>query len=556
MSQLRLLPLGGMGKVTQNMYAYEYENEILLFDCGIGFPDVQMLGVDVLIPDISYLLKKLDSGSKIVGMVLSHGHDDHIAATPYLLPSLPEFPIYASPLTAGFARNRMAESEAAGREIIVLKDKQPVKISSFFEIESFAVTHSVPDTKHFAIRTPEGVIYHGTDFKLDPNPVDGVVTDVEHIAQIGKEGVRLMLMDCLRVERNEWVKSESTVGPVIEKEMMSTQGKFVITLMSSHIHRIQQVINAAVEEKRKVVFIGRSVEQNVEVALELNKLHIPDGVMVNKKHIEDYPDHELCIVIAGSQGQEGSSLVRAIYGEHPVITIKQHDKVVFSADAIPGNEIPYYSSIDELARNGVEVIYPDISPDIHQSGHASAPEQQELLRLVQPQYVMPIGGADRHRVLFKHGVAEEVGLSSDQVLLPEQGEVIGLTKDSRPQVVEKVSLKALNVDGLGIGDVGPVVLSDRKTLSNSGIIVLIIPRTKGQLDLANLAVISRGFVFMKEADEVVKYIKDQTVQIINDLGAKAKDDDIKRALEKRLGKRIHKVIQREPIILPVILSTQ
>lgn len=553
MSQLRILPLGGMGKVTQNMYVYEYEDEIMLFDCGIGFPDFQM-GVDILIPDVSYLHKKIEAGTKIVGLVLTHGHDDHIAATPYILPTLPDFPIYASPLTAGFAKNRMSESEAASREIIVLKDKQPVKIGSFFEIESFAVTHSVPDTKHFAIRTPEGTIYHGTDFKLDPNPVDGVATDVEHIAQIGKEGVRLMLMDCLRVERNVWTKSESMVGPVIEKEMLSTRGKFVITLMSSHLHRIQQVVNAAAQLHRKVVFIGRSVEQNVEVALELHKLTIPDGVMINKKHIEDHADHELCIIIAGSQGQEGSSLVRAIYGEHPVIIIKQHDKVVFSADAIPGNEISFYSAIDELARNGIEVIYPDISPDIHQSGHASAPEQQELLRLVQPQYVMPIGGADRHRVLFKRRVAEEVGMRADQVLLPNQGEILGISQDSKPQIVEKISLKALNVDGLGIGDVGPVVLSDRKLLGEAGIIVIIIPKVNGQLDLAKISIISRGFVFMKQADEVVKFIKDQTVSIIHDIGLSAKEDEIRRGLEKKLAKRIHKVIQREPIILPVIME--
>ncbi len=555
MSQLKLVPLGGMGKVTQNMYLYEYENEILIFDCGIGFPDLHMPGVDVLIPDISYLLKKLDEGKKIVGMVLTHGHDDHIGATPYILPDLPEFPIFGSSLTIGFAKNRVAESEAADREMRVITDQKPVKIGTYFEIESFAVTHSVPDTKHFMIRTPEGNIYHGTDFKLDPSPVDQVVSDIEHITQMGKEGVDLMLMDCLGVEKADWVKSESTVGPAIEKEMATTKGKFIITLMSSHIHRIQQTVDAAEKHGRKIAFIGRSVEQNVEVALALNKLFIPSGMMVDKRKTNNYRDNELCLVVAGSQGQEGSSMVRAIYGDHPMIVIKQSDKVVFSASAIPGNEVPYYSSIDELFRNGVNVVYPTILHDLHQSGHGSMPEQQELLSLVKPKYVMPIGGSDRHRVLFSKNVASSQGYKENQVLIPSSGEVIGISENTAPKVVDKISIQALNVDGLGIGDVGPVVLSDRKSMSEAGIIVLVIPKRKGQLDLKNISIISRGFVFMKEADEVIKFIKDQTVGIINDVGFDAKESEIKRAIEKRLARRIIKVIKREPIILPVILNT-
>lgn len=554
MSQLKFLPLGGMGKVTQNMFLYEYEDELLIVDCGIGFPDLHLPGVDVLIPDITHLLKLLEQGKKIVGMVLSHGHDDHIAATAYILPQLPDFPIFASPLTAGFARNRIAESEAAGWPITTIQDKQPVKIGQYFEVESFAVTHSVPDTKHFAIRTPVGVIYHGTDFKLDPSPVDGVVSDLEHITQVGKEGVLCMLMDCLRVERNSWGKSESTVGPAIENAMVHTKGKFIVTLMSSHIHRIQQTVDAAVQHQRKVVFVGRSVESNVEVALQLGKLHIPTGVRVDKRQIGDYSDSKLCIIIAGSQGQEGSSMMRAIYGEHPVITINPNDKVVFSANAIPGNEIPYYGAIDELFRNGVDVVYPDIEPVIHQSGHGAAPEQQELLSLVKPQYVMPIGGADRHRVLFTNKVAQKVGMEAHQVLIPGHGDQLSFSQNRPPEVVDNISLKALNVDGLGIGDVGPIVLSDRRSLGQSGIIVIIIPKVKGRLALKQMTVASRGFVFMKEAEEVVTFIKEQTAKIVSEVGLKKKDEEIKKAVERRLGRRINKVIKREPIILPVIIE--
>ena len=273
MSNLKILPLGGMGGVTQNMYVYEYDNEIMIVDCGIGFPDIQMYGVDIVLPDISYLLKQVNAGKTIVGMVLSHGHDDHIAATGYLLPQLPEFPIYAAALTAGFAQNRMKDM-GVGREVQVIKDGQPVTLGQNFSVETLAVTHSVPDTKHLIIKTPAGIVYHGTDFKFDESPVDGVKSDYARMEAIGREGVLLALSDCLRVEKNETIGSESNVGPVILAHMREVKGKVLATMMSSHLHRIQQTVNAAVELGRKVVFVGRSVEQNVQIALELKKLFI------------------------------------------------------------------------------------------------------------------------------------------------------------------------------------------------------------------------------------------------------------------------------------------
>jgi ribonuclease J len=552
MAELRIIPLGGMGNVTQNMFVYEYDQEMLVVDCGIGFPNVYMPGIDVLIPDISYLKTKLEAGKKIVGMILTHGHDDHIAATPYLLPELPEFPIYASALTAGFARNRMKDG-GVEREITVVKDNQEFKIGQHFTAVAYPMTHSVPDTRHYAIHTPEGIIYHGSDFKLDTAPVDNQKPDFEHISKLAEEKVLCMMIDCLRVERSEWTKSESTTGPVIEAAMVGTKGKFIMTLMSSHIHRIQQTIDAAVKHGRKVVFVGRSVEQNVDIALQLEKLSIPKGVKVDKRDIEDYGDDQLCVIIAGSQGQEGSSLVRAVYGEHPVIQIKPQDKVVFSADAIPGNEIPYFDAIDELFRNRVTVVYPDIEPNIHQSGHASAPEQQELLGMIKPQYVMPVGGSDRHRVLFIDKVAKPVGINSDRVLIPANGEVLSFHA-GKPSIAETISLKPQLVDGLGIGDVGPVVLSDRRLLGQAGIVMLVIPKVKGRLEPSKITVVSRGFVFMKEADEVITFLKRTTAEIIADLGPQAKEEEIKRSIEKRVGRRLYKIIQREPMIVPVIVE--
>jgi ribonuclease J len=552
MSKLKLLPLGGMSSVTQNMYLYQYEKEILLVDCGIGFPDMYMPGVDTLIPDISYLQEQVQNGAKIVAMLLSHGHDDHIGALPYLLPDLPNFPIYASPLTAGFAQDRLSDKKI-DREIQVVPDKKMIKLSQFFSFELIAMTHSVPDTKHIVINTPVGKIYHGSDFKLDKAPIDGILSDMAEVKRTADQGILLALVDSLRVDRNVWTKSESSVGPALEKEMANVKGKILVTLMSSHIHRIQQVVNACAKLGRKVAFVGRSVEQNVASASLLNKLHFPDGIQADKNHLAEIADNKLCIIVAGSQGQEGSSLVRAVYGEHPIIQITPQDKVIFSANIIPGNEINYYAAIDELSANNVEVVYPEINRDIHSSGHASSVEQRELVDTLSAKYLMPIGGADRHRAIFRKIVANAAGYDNQHVLLPKSGEVLGIDNNGI-KVIDKVLLNAKAVDGLGIGDVGPIVLSDRLSLSKAGIIVLVIPKIAGTFDLAKMKVVSRGFVFMKEADEVIAFIKEKTAEIIEVEAQTITDDDLKKKIERKLAKKLYKVIKREPMIVPVIVE--
>ncbi len=547
-----MVALGGMGNVTQNMYVYECEDEMLLVDCGIGFPDSYMPGVDVLIPDVRYILTQLEAGKKIVGLIFSHGHDDHIAAAPYIFPHLPEFPLYGSPLTAKFAETRMSDSGVM-RKVTVVSNTEVVKVSEYFSFQLIPVTHSVPDTRHVVIRTPEGIIYHGSDFKLDDAPIDGIKTDEALIRAIGKEGVLCMNIDSLRVERSEPTPSESAVGPELMALQKRTIGKHIVTLMSSHIHRIQQVVNAAESVGRKVVFVGRSVEQNVATALDLKKLHMKDGTFVDKKDMSNYRDSELCVIVAGSQGQEGSSLMRAISGEHPVLQIKKTDMVVFSADVIPGNELAYFAAIDELFRTGVHVVYPDISPTIHSSGHASKPEQLRLLSWVQPRYVLPIGGADRHRYLFSQAVIESGAMHENQVLLPDSGEIIGFS-DGNVRSIDRLTLQPQVVDGLGVGDVGPVVLSDRRALSEAGMVVVVIPRHKNEFLLRDMTVVSRGFIFMREAQEVIEFMKQTVAEIIAEQGDRTKDDDIKRTIEKRLARKLYKIIKREPLIVAVILD--
>ncbi len=550
---LKIASLGGMGNVTQNMYLYISGKEILIVDCGIGFPTQAMPGVDVMIPDITYLKELLDDGSQIVGMILTHGHDDHIAATPYILPELPLFPIYASTLTAGFATERILDG-GIDREITVFQDGVPFKIGQDFVVTGFPVTHSVPDTRHFAIKTPAGTIYHGTDFKIDLQPVDGVLPDFTAMAKVGSEGVVCMLMDCLRVERQMWGKSESAVRLAIEESMFEVEGKYIMTLMSSHIHRIQQTVDVALQMGRKVAFIGRSVERNVQVALRLQRLHIPSEAIVDKRDLADHKSKELCIIIAGSQGQEGSSLMRAVFGEHQLLTIEKKDRVVFSSDAIPGNEIPYYTAIDELSRNQIRVLYPDVLPDIHQSGHGGAMEQQMLLSLVKPRYVMPIGGQDRHREKFHELVAEKLGYKDSEILVPISGEIIEFDHDAPARVCDHFHVGSRLIDGLGVGDVGHSVLSDRIALGREGMIVLVIPKIAGRLEIGSMEVVSRGFVFMKEAAEVIEFIKTTVAETVSEVGESAKQDDLKRAIERRLTRKLYKIIKRSPMILPVFVE--
>jgi ribonuclease J len=325
--------------------------------------------------------------------------------------------------------------------------------------------------------------------------------------------------------------------------------------MSSHIHRIQQIVNAAKKHHRKVVFIGRSVEQNVQIATEMGKLDVPKGMMIDKRKIGSYKDNQLCVIIAGSQGQEGSSLIRAVYGEHRQVRIKEDDKVVFSANVIPGNEISYYRAINELAGNGVDVVYPDVNPLLHQSGHASAAEQREVIKLLKPKYVMPIGGEDRHRAKFREYVAQSLGYTKEKTLTPQTGEVLGIS-NGEVKVIDQISIRGRTVDGLGIGDVGPIVLSDRRLMSQSGMIVLILPRHKGRLNFKKMRVVSKGFVFMKEAEEVIDFIEKETAGIINSLSkSKQKSDKaVREAVERKLSRKLYKVIQREPIIIPVIMD--
>lgn len=547
MPSLRIVPVGGMGDVTKNMFVYEYGNDLLLVDCGIGFPESSMLGVDVLIPDVSYVKTKVEQGARIVGMCLTHGHDDHIAALPYVIPTLPDFDIYASELTAAFAMARMQDG-GVEKEVHVAPYTQQISLGSF-KVEFVHVTHSVPHTTHLLIDTPEGLVYHGSDFKFDLSPVDGKLPDFTAIARAGQKGVLCLLSDCLRVERTNWSPSESILKETFIREIADCRGKYIVTLMSSNLHRIQSLAEVCQEFRRKMVFVGRSVEQNVDVASRLGVLSIPRKMIVHKKQMDQYRDDELCVVVAGSQGQPGSSLVRAVYGEHPLLTVHPHDKVVFATEPIPGNETNVYEAIDELSRNRIDVAYSEVDTGLHVSGHAGATEQQLLIALTKPRYLLPIGGNDRHRVEYQK-LAVKMGYKEDEVLLPENGVVIELSSQMAKEA-EKLTLKSLMVDGLGVGDVGNIVLSDRKQMAEEGMVVIIIPQRHGVYDADNLKVASRGFVFMGHSDEIVRTIKDEVARILTEGGDEV---ELKRKIERKLSKKMDEVIGRRPLVLPVFMN--
>lgn len=544
--KLRIIPLGGMGNVTKNMFAYETPDEILIVDCGIGFPDYTMLGVDLLLPDISYLLERKE---KIVGMLLTHGHDDHIAGLPYLFPQLPNIPVYASRLTAGFALDRCRESEAQ-------PDITEINVNPFtvgqFTITPIPITHSVPDGRHFVIKSPYGTAYHGSDFKFDDNPVDGRLTDYEAIRKAGEEGIDLLLSDSLRSERPGHSLSESLLRETFEKEMRVCKGKCIITVMSSNIHRIQLAIDVANQMNRKIAFIGRSVEQNVKTAEKLGFIHLPPDI-IHKRKIDKFDPREVCVIIAGSQGQVGSSLERASKNDHDLISIDQKDTVVFATEPIPGNEVYLYDTIDNIARIGAEIAYPDVRDDdtLHVSGHGSSEELIKLIALTKPKYLMPIGGAYRHMIQYQR-LAQSLGYKKEQVFVLDNGDTLAVTRQGVFKD-KKVKLKEVIVDGLGVGDVGYVVLSDRRVMAQSGIVVVVvlIDKKSGQL-IGDPEIISRGFVYMKNAKKLIGQLSQKTKSILPTNIGQREWSGIKPVIEKNIQKLVYQETQRQPLILPVI----
>ena len=546
---LKLIPLGGVGDVTKNMYIYEYGDDILIVDCGVGFPDEAMPGVDLVIPDISYLR---DKKHKIRGIIITHGHEDHIGGLPFIWPEL-NAPIYTQRLTAGFIRSKFIEHNLPKNKIIEVKIDQKLDLG-VFKISFYQVSHSVPDSTGIVIRTPVGLIIHQADFKIDWTPVSGQVTDVAQAASLGKEGVLLLLIDCLRIDKPGFNKSEKSIEPTFEKAAQETQGKLFITMTSSNVSRMQQAINVAQKLGRKVAVVGRSFEKNFQIARDLGYLAVPAGLVVASDAISSHAPKKLLILIAGAQGQSDSSLVRLANEEHKQVKLIKGDTVVFSADPIPSTESAQNALIDSLSRLGVHVIYSAITSDLHVSGHAASEELKLMVNLIKPKYLMPIGGTFRHMDIFGSQMFE-LGYEQDHVLKMMDGEILHI-KNGQARIEGRIEVQNVFVDGLGIGDIGSVVLRDRQKMSEEGVVVVVvsIDQQTGKLT-SEPDVISRGFVFGEIAEDLLDEARLIVKQTLEKHSHKISDwRFIRRMIEDSLDKYFDQITERRPLILPVVVE--
>lgn len=548
---LRIIPLGGYGQVTRNMYLYEHDNDILLIDCGIGFPTEDMLGIDLLIPDVSYLEGKQD---RIRGMILTHGHEDHIGALPYILPKLGgDFPIYASKLTAALAQEKLEENNVH-RKINVVDTETTYNIGPYV-INAARVSHSIPDTFHYMIKTPSGTVYHGADFKFDFTPVDGKQPETGKIATYGNQQIDLLITDCLGSERQGATPTERKLDEMFERELAHCKGKFIVTTMSSSISRLQQAIRAAVNRGRKVVLSGRSIEKNVQIALKLGYLEIDPQHIISSKQIKQYPDHQLAFLVAGSQGQPGSALHRIATGDHSFISINPGDKVVFSSDYIPGSETAIHWVIDTLYEQGATVVYSDIKDDLHVSGHGSRHDLMLLVNLTRPKFIYPVGGTYRHMIQYS-SMVQDMGYKKENVLFP-QGRTVLVKQAGDVSLGERINIRNVMVDGLGVGDVGKVVLRDRQVLAEEGVVIVLLQLDANTKELAaEPDIITRGFVYLNPNDNSL--LSEAKQIVAKSLGTnKGRLTDwhaIKDNVADQLSRFFAQRLERHPMLIPVIIE--
>jgi ribonuclease J len=525
---LSLIPIGGVGNVTKNMYLYEYNNEILIVDCGLGFADETMLGVDLLIPDITYL-KNLPAGKRIVGMALTHGHEDHIGGLPYILPDLPgQFPIYATPLTAELSNAKLRDYGEAPRVQKVNFDGGEIKIGPF-TLNFIRVTHSVLDSSNIFIKTPVGNFYHGSDYKIDLTPFDGKRTDFKKIAQLSKDGVLCMLSDCLGAERKGHTPSEAKLTAAFEEELENCKGKFVVTTYSSNVARVNQVLQAAEKFGRKVCFVGRSVIKVKDIAQNLGYIKMPRGMEILPNQLKNYKDSDIVLLVAGSQGQENSALSRIVSGEFKEIHLTASDVVIFSADPIPGNEVSVYALVDDIARIGARVIYSALSDGFHVSGHASSEDLTLMMNLVNPKMVLPIGGTYRQMVQYRN-LAEKQGFEAKNILLLEIGQEV-LFNQNGARIGRKLNLEKLATDGV--------------------VVVLTEVAASGQVD--NLDIVVKGLSQVEIADIQKSLALEIKTQLQKRQGLRDRFL-MRKAISEIAEKFIFRKLRKHPLVLPVIIE--
>lgn len=548
-NKLKIIPLGGLGEVGKNITVIEYNDDIVVIDCGLIFPEDEMLGIDMVIPDITYLLKNRE---KVRAIVLTHGHEDHIGALPYVLKKI-NVPIYGTKLTLGLVENKFKEHNITNAKLNIIKPNDIINLGCF-NIEFIKTAHSIPDSVALAIHTPIGTVVHTGDFKIDYTPINNNMIDLHKFAEIGSKGVLALLADSTNVERPGYTMSEKTVGATFNDIFLMADQRIIVATFASNIHRIQQIVNSAVLFGRKVVVSGRSMVNVINVALELGYLNIPDGTLIDINDMNNFPYNEIVVITTGSQGEPMSALSRMAYSEHRKLELVPGDLVIISATPIPGNEKTVSRVINQLMEKGANVIYESLA-DVHVSGHACQEELKLIHTLVNPKYFIPVHGEYRH--LKRHAqLAEELGMDKENIFIAQNGSVIEFTPDSA-RFGPSVTSGNILVDGLGIGDVGNIVLRDRKHLSEDGLIVVVVTISKQDgTVIAGPDIISRGFVYVRESEDLMEESRAVVKEVLDECVKNHITDwaTLKSNIRDSLRGFIYEKIKRNPMILPIIME--
>ena len=548
--KLKIISLGGLDEIGKNMSVYEYGGDIVVVDCGMGFPDDDMYGIDVVIPDVSYLIK---NEQKIRGIFITHGHEDHIGALPYVLRSI-NAPIYATRMSAGLIRLKLEEHRLLDKVKIITCEAGDVVKAGKFSLEFIHVNHSIADAVGFAIKCGVGTCIHTGDFKIDTTPIQGGMMDLARLGELGKEGVLALLADSTNVERPGYTHSESSVGASFDALFKGCEERIIVTTFASNVDRLQQIINVAARYGRKVAVTGRSMENAMKVSTELGYMNIPDGVIMDINHIKSLPKDKVCIITTGSQGETMSALSRMAFSTHRQVDIQPGDRIIISASTIPGNEHAMGNVINELYRKGAEVLN-ERDRALHVSGHACQEELKIIHALVQPKFFIPVHGEQRHLRLHAK-LAQEMGMEPNHILVSEIGRIMELTPNSA-KLGGTVTAGQVFVDGLGVGDVGSVVLRDRRHLAQDGMIVVVLTMSgeDGAL-VSGPDIITRGFVYVKESEGLMEELRQVALEAIQSMEGRAALDwsAIKGAIKGDLSNYLYKKTKRSPMILPVIME--
>ena len=548
--KLKIIPLGGLNEIGKNMTVYEYGGDIVVVDCGMGFPDDEMYGIDVVIPDVSYLIK---NQSKIRGIFITHGHEDHIGALPYVLRSI-NAPIYATRMSAGLIKLKLEEHRLLDKTKMITCEAGDVVKAGKFSVEFIHVNHSIADAVAFAIKCPVGTCVHTGDFKIDTTPVQGGMIDLARLGELGNQGVLALLADSTNVERPGYTRSESSVGASFDSLFKGCEERIIVTTFASNVDRIQQILNVAARYGRRVAVTGRSMENAMKVSMELGYMHIPDGVLMDLNHIKSLPRNRICIITTGSQGETMSALSRMAFNTHRQVDIVAGDRIIISASAIPGNENSIGNVINELYRKGAEVLN-ERERALHVSGHACQEELKIIHALVKPKFFIPVHG--EQRMLQIHSkLAQEVGLDPRNVIISDIGKVIELTPKTA-KITGTVTAGQVFVDGYGVGDVGSVVLRDRRHLAQDGVIVVVLSMSgeDGTL-VSGPDIITRGFVYVKESEGLLEELRQVAMEAIDSVDVRFSTDwsAIKAVIKSDLSGYLYKKTKRSPMILPVIME--